>query len=217
MKDRNIARLSEQQKFILVYLLDCEKFEKEYSALIRDVAEEFSEGEGDKLMNYEKLLGDGKKKKELMRNFGLDPEKNVFRFSSSTVEKKKQDPNSHVRKLLGSYPQSFSRSVKRLKDRGLVIRDPGIWGNYWDNKAEQKKYEEGEKFNSSKHTCDVCRDAKASLEIRGKWLCKECFRKVFSNRKNTTRVILTGKGKEIAEEIKRKMEDGRYNLSFDTL
>ncbi|KXB03719.1 hypothetical protein AKJ47_01735 [candidate division MSBL1 archaeon SCGC-AAA261G05] len=181
MKDRSIARLSKQQKFILVHLLGCEKFGERYSSLIRDVAEEFSEGQGDKVFDYRKLVGNEEKKEELIKNFlDLDPETTEITISPRTVEKRVEDPSLKVRKFVGPFPQSFSRSVRRLKERGLVVRDPGVW-----NKGSRRE-KRGEKTR-------------------------------FPIRTKTKRVLLTGRGKKIAEEIKRRVEDGRYKLDFDTL
>lgn len=213
--------MSKQQRFILVYLLGCEKYTERYISLIRDVAEEIGEGEGDKIINYKELAEKDGKEEELIRNLGLDPKLTSIKITPHTVEKREQDHRSQIRKVVGSFRQSFSRSVRRLEDRGLVFRDSGVWDDYWENGARKEGQKEAEEFNPSEHVCDLCGDREASskttMEGREKWFCDKCFEKVHKPPKRTTNVFLTEKGKKVAEKIKRKAKDGRYNLSFDTL
>lgn len=157
MKAPEMARLSKQQKFILVRLLQegvggiPERYSDAISFLSWDVAEEFNRGHRDRIFD---------------RKIQLEIFKQKSDWSAVNImEMMLRAESMQDRTLTKKHRTSFSRSLRRLRERGLVYLGIGSIGD-----APKRKT-----------------------------------------------IWLTEEGLEVAKELKRRAEDGRYNLEFETL
>jgi len=155
LKRKIPPRLSDQQKFILARLSQegtgdvPERYFDWITSLSYDVAEEFGSGHKDRVFDREV-------QHQINKQESSSGAKTAAKITGLLLE----DTKSQNKVLTRKHRASFSRSLKKLKERGLIRTV------------------------------------------------------VDKNRKN---VVLTEKGLQAAFEIKRRLEDGRYSLEFETL
>ncbi|KXB06042.1 hypothetical protein AKJ51_04325 [candidate division MSBL1 archaeon SCGC-AAA382A20] len=184
--------LSKQQKAILKVLADedlemnpsngrFDKFVeilpigKRVNALSLKIAREFNGEYGDRMNNRkEKLEELVDRAKE--GNNETDVEEDITNVLGAFFH----EGGRHKNKVLTSkHRASFSRSLKRLEDKGLIER---VYDTKFDSDKDNARYIKKEEND-----------------------CK------------TQRAILTERGREVAREVKRRVEDDRYSLEFETL